>query len=480
MRARLGMLLLLFLSATTLPGADKPRLTFSPEVWNFGMILQGTKVSLEISVTNEEPAALTVTLVPTCYCLSVEPSVRKIPPGGTQRFLLRYDSVDDVGVTRKDFVVQTDLPSAKSLTYPLRGTVRAERTAAPAVGAVGAQPAAGAGTSTAIQIAYFYTPGCRSCEEFLSAEIPALEKRLGVRIEVTRKDVLDPAAYEELARTASSRGEGVRAVPALLVGGVLLQGDAEIRARLEQVLAGAVVPAAAPASAAAPAAALAGVSVRLAILPVIGAGLIDGINPCAFTTLIFLLASLALAGRGRREVLVIGALFSLAVFLTYLAIGFGFFAALRAASVVPLVSTILRWALVAALVAFAGMSLYDYMLIRKGRPTEILLQLPAALKRRIHASIRTRVRTAALAGSSLVLGFLVSVFEFACTGQVDAIGLLVLYNLCFVTPLLVVFGASWLGVSSGRITALFQAHMGKVKLGLAAVFIGLAVFTLVG
>jgi cytochrome c biogenesis protein CcdA len=194
-------------------------------------------------------------------------------------------------------------------------------------------------------------------------------------------------------------------------------------------------------------------------------------------------------------VLVIGALFSLAVFLTYLAIGFGFFAALRAASVVPLVSTILRWALVAALVAFAGMSLYDYMLIRKGRPTEILLQLPAALKRRIHASIRTRVRTAALAGSSLVLGFLVSVFEFACTGQVylptlaylarvqrqlDAIGLLVLYNLCFVTPLLVVFGASWLGVSSGRITALFQAHMGKVKLGLAAVFIGLAVFTLVG
>ena len=103
--------------------------------------------------------------------------------------------------------------------------------------------------------------------------------------------------------------------------------------------------------------------------------------------------------------------------------------------------------------------------------------------------------TTALAGSSLVLGFLVSIFEFACTGQVylptlgvlarmhrqaDALALLVLYNLCFIAPLLVVFGASYLGVSSGRITTLFQAHMGTVKLALAAVFIGLAVLTLVG
>ena len=231
------------------------------------------------------------------------------------------------------------------------------------------------------------------------------------------------------------------------------------------------------------------------MLPIVAAGLIDGVNPCAFTTLIFLLASLALAGRGRREVLLIGAVFSLAVFLSYLGIGYGLFAVLRAASSVAVISLALRWALVAALAVFAGMSIYDYTLIRRGRPSEILLQLPSALKRQIHNSIRARVRTAAIAGSSLVLGFLVSVFEFACTGQVylpmlaylarmrrglAATGLLVLYNLCFIAPLLVVFGASYLGVSSGRITTFFQAHMGKVKLGLAAVFAGLAVVTLVG
>jgi cytochrome c biogenesis protein CcdA len=174
-------------------------------------------------------------------------------------------------------------------------------------------------------------------------------------------------------------------------------------------------------------------------------------------------------------------------------VGFGLFAALRAASAVAIVSAILRWVLVAVLVVFAVLSVYDYTRIKAGRPSEILLQLPNSLKLRIHASIRTRARTAALAGSSFVLGVLVSIFEFACTGQVylptlaylarakgrsDAYLLLALYNLCFIVPLLVVFGASYLGVSSKRIAAIFQKRMGAIKLGLAAVFLILAALTL--
>ncbi|HTO23123.1 MAG TPA: hypothetical protein VMQ10_11660, partial [Spirochaetia bacterium] len=348
------------------------------------------------------------------------------------------------------------------------------------------------GTAAPIVVSYYYSPGCRSCEEFLSVEIPRLEQRLGRPIRLVRKDLLAAGVYEELAALASARGESVTAAPVVAVGEALLQGDAVIRAKLPVVLASLASPAAAVGSAA-PRTTAAAPLERLAALPVVAAGLIDGINPCAFTTLIFLLASLSLAGRGRNEVLVIGALFSLAVFLSYFLIGLGLFTALRAAAAVSVVSVVLRWVLVVVLAVFAGLSVYDYTLIRAGRPTEILLQLPSSFKKRIHTSIRTRVRMAALAGSSLVLGFLVSVFEFACTGQVYlpmlgylarmrqqpyALGLLALYNLCFIVPLLVVFAASWLGVTSGRITAAFQAHMGTVKLGLAVVFVGLAVLTL--
>lgn len=496
------MLAALLLSSGLVHAAGVPSITFTPEVWKFGAITQGARVQMTVVVTNRSRTPAIVTFVSTCSCLTVEPLNRVIAAGGEASFALGYDSTDDTGNTAKAYIVRTDLPGEQRLSYILRGTVRAEHPASAPAGAwtrqdssesAAAQPqitaASGQPPNAVAAISYYYTPGCRSCEEFLSTEVPRLEEKLGIKIDIRRKDVLDPALYEELSSFAVSQGQGLRAIPALRIGTTLLQGDQEIRAKLAEVLTSSVPPA--PAAAAVPAP----LSDRLAVLPVVAAGLLDGLNPCAFTTLIFLLASLALAGRGRREVLVIGAMFSLAVFLTYLGIGFGLFAALRAASAVAVVSVLLRWALVILLFVFAGMSVYDYALIRGGRPTEMLLQLPSALKRQIHTSIRTRVRTAALVGSSLVLGFLVSVFEFACTAQVylptlaylarvhrqfDAVGLLVLYNLCFIAPLLVVFGGSYYGVSSTRITTFFQAHMGKVKLGLAFVFAGLAVFTLVG
>jgi len=63
-------------------------------------------------------------------------------------------------------------------------------------------------------------------------------------------------------------------------------------------------------------------------------------------------------------------------------------------------------------------------------------------------------------------------------GRTDAFLLLVIYNLCFIAPLLVVFAASYFGVSSKKITAMFQKRMGAIKLSLAAVFVVLAVLTL--
>jgi len=486
---------LVVLAASPCRAAGATGVSFTPDSWHFGMIRQGEKIEVTLTVTNGSASPVSVTLTATCDCLTAAPSSRTIAPGEEGMFALAYDSSDDTGNVRKNFLVTTDAPGLERAYFELRGTVRAER-----AGAAAERDRAGAAQAgdSPIAMVYYYTPGCRSCERFLAQELPRRERELAIRIVVERKDILDPAVYAELASLASSLGQSVRAMPVLVAGRTLLQGEKEIEARIDGVLESLATglegdgarsyttgePTEAPL-----------LPHGLSVFAVVAAGLLDGVNPCAFTTLIFLLASLALAGRGRREVLVIGAFFSLSVFLTYLAIGLGFFAALRAAAVVPLVSRILRWLLVAVLVAFAGMSVYDYVLIRGGKPTKILLQLPSVLKRQIHKSIRTQVRAAALVGGSLLLGFLVSIFEFACTGQVylptlaylvrvrrqaSAIGLLVLYNACFILPLLAVFAASWLGVSSGKITALFQKHMGAVKLGLAAVFLGLAAFTLWG
>jgi cytochrome c biogenesis protein CcdA len=476
------------------------------------MIVQGEIARTKVEARNRTDKPLRVSFVSTCDCLSVSPSFRLLAPGEIGSFDLAFDSKDYSGITTRGFIVNTDIANAKPLYYLLRGVVRVERKMVAPSFSEGASSSGGDWSPAIIApivLSYYYTQGCRSCEEFLSVEIPRLESRLGITVQVAKKDLLDPKNFEELSSLALSLGQKVEAMPALALGEKLIQGDAKIRAEIPDLLATAKDEAGAiaqqndgaknPSAATVPQGGKADRRAdrdadRYAILPVMAAGLIDGINPCAFTTLIFLLASLALAGRGRREVLVIGALFSLSVFLTYLGVGLGLFAALRAASAVAVVSVILRWVVAAVLVAFAALSVFDYTRIRAGASSKMLLQLPNSLKLKIHDSIRTRAKTAALAGSSLAMGFFVSIFEFACTAQVylptlaylarvrkraDALGLLLAYNLCFIAPLLVVFAASYLGVSSKHITSLFQSNLGKVKLALALVFVALAVLTVV-
>ena len=47
-------------------------------------------------------------------------------------------------------------------------------------------------------------------------------------------------------------------------------------------------------------------------------GLLDGLNPCAFATIIFFVSYLTLSGRQGKEVLAVGAAFTLGVFVAYL------------------------------------------------------------------------------------------------------------------------------------------------------------------
>jgi cytochrome c biogenesis protein CcdA len=225
---------------------------------------------------------------------------------------------------------------------------------------------------------------------------------------------------------------------------------------------------------------------RFGVLAVAGAGLLDGVNPCAFTTIIFFVSYLALVGRKGHEILLVGAAFTLAVFLTYLAMGLGLSEVVRQIGSFVLIGRIIYGVTAIVCLVLAVMSLWDYVKIRQGRLTEISLQLPSVLKQRIHQTIRTRSRMQGYVGAAFVAGVLVSVFELACTGQVylptivfvsglaelrlTAMAYLVLYNLMFVVPLIAVFTVTYLGTSHQQLTTRFQAHAGTVKLFTAGLF----------
>lgn len=494
---RLEVLLLLLMLLVPLgPAFGSGPLQFTPASWEFGVISDAETIYCTVSVRNAGADTVRVSFVPTCDCLFAPPGAVEIPPQGEQTFHLKFDPSGYEGEIDKDYIIRSTAAGQEKALFRVHGEVQPAHPAEDSAKSV--EAGAPAVPASAVHISYVYSSGCRSCERFLAKEIPALEEELGIVLEVERVDIFNTEAYEHYLGLLDRLGVQERAYPALIAGKRVLQGEREIEAGFrEAVLALASEPqSAAGGSGAKTLESGSGTPQRidLAVLPVIAAGLLDGVNPCAFTTLIFLISALAVAGRSRRQVLLLGLVYSATVFVTYFLIGLGFLSAVRYLQSFMLVAAIIRWVLVAALVVFAGLSLYDYVQLRRGRTAKVLLQLPSALKKQIHASIRTQARSAALVGSALVLGFLVTVFELACTGQVylptivysvrtsaqtSAYGYLLLYNVGFILPLLAVFALSFAGLGLKGLTVFFQRSVAAVKLAMAGLFVLLAVLTVI-
>lgn len=233
---------------------------------------------------------------------------------------------------------------------------------------------------------------------------------------------------------------------------------------------------------------------RWGFLTVVGAGLLDGINPCAFATLVFFLSYLSFAGGGRRSMLVVGLLYAAGVYLAYFAFGLGLLHALMSLQGFPLVRSVLYGIIGVACGVFAGISVYDYRQLRRGNTAAVKLQLPTALKRQTHHAIRRGMRSPALAVGAFVAGGLVSMLEFACTGQVyvptliylsslsetrgTAMAWLALYCALFTTPLLILLGVALSGVSSKRLAQAAEQQASRTKLLMALFFVLCAAFFL--
>ncbi|MEK7512798.1 MAG: hypothetical protein AAB601_01205, partial [Patescibacteria group bacterium] len=66
------------------------------------------------------------------------------------------------------------------------------------------------------------------------------------------------------------------------------------------------------------------------LLPIVSvAALIDSVNPCAFSILLLTIAFLMSIGRLRRDILGIGGVYILGIFLAYMVIGLGFLGTLH-------------------------------------------------------------------------------------------------------------------------------------------------------
>ncbi|HDG67678.1 MAG TPA: hypothetical protein ENG11_00845 [candidate division Zixibacteria bacterium] len=230
------------------------------------------------------------------------------------------------------------------------------------------------------------------------------------------------------------------------------------------------------------------------VVPIITAGLLDGVNPCAFGALIFFITFLTVAERKKKEILMVGLAYTFAVFVTYYAVGAGFLGFLAA---LPIFRVIARWVYIITAVLAVGLgvfSLVDFVKAKRGKLSEMTLQLPDKLKKKIHRIIISENEPRKTRRNFLVAafttGFFVSLLELACTGQVYlptiiyVLGIpglrtkahlyLLLYNLMFVIPLLVVFIISYLGATSEQLNGFLKKNTAIIKLLTALMFFGMA------
>jgi cytochrome c biogenesis protein CcdA len=228
------------------------------------------------------------------------------------------------------------------------------------------------------------------------------------------------------------------------------------------------------------------------LFTVLGAGLIDGLNPCAFATLVFFISYMTFTGRKGRDVLFVGAAFALGVFLTYLLVGVGL---LKVVQSLGFFTALGRWVYLVTMLLctiLAILTFRDCLTARSGQASEMTLKLPAGLKRRIHQVIRENARVRAFVGIAFVTGFVISLIELACTGQVylptimfvlsvpemaaQAFLYLLLYCLAFIIPLVVVFLVSSFGTTSQQLGLFVMRRTAAIKALTGLVFVGLALW----
>jgi len=368
---------------------------------------------------------------------------------------------------------------------------------------------AGCRTGRIVRIDYFFEPGCADCLYVENHTVPELKSGYEGFYAIWSWDLGIEENYIRLVETMDRLGVDRNAhVYMLLNGRILLAGAAEINRRLfpeldtliseelDRRTAGpaGVGPSRAQAS---PGAVARRRMAGFTLAGVLAGGLIDGVNPCAIATLVFLMSLLSVSGVSGSRLLLMGGAFCVASFLTYTAIGLGLLRVLYLLTYFQTLKRTVEMLLIACLVVLALLSCRDGFRYRKsGNSEDVLLRLPERLTNVSHALMRVGVGRRAQAVSAFLAGAGVTALESVCTGQVyvptlalviksgvgTGAGLtyLLLYNLMFVLPLVIALALTYGGLKTAALQAWSRRNVFAGKLAMAAFFLFLAAVILVG
>lgn len=224
-------------------------------------------------------------------------------------------------------------------------------------------------------------------------------------------------------------------------------------------------------------------------------GLLDGINPCAFATLILFISLLSVYGTSKKEIVATGLTFTLAVFLTYLALGLGFLNVIKAMTIFPKIKFCFDVALVIFCLVCAALSIKDAITVKRSgtgakESEDLTMKLPPRLRSMITKILSSYAGKKRWLLGVFLAGFLVSLLESVCTGQVyiPTINLiiknnpaqvtawlwLIFYNSLFALPLVVLTFLAAFGLRSQFMLKVQRKGAFPIRVGMALLFLFMA------
>lgn len=222
-------------------------------------------------------------------------------------------------------------------------------------------------------------------------------------------------------------------------------------------------------------------SLKVMLPLIIGTGFLDGLNPCAFAVLLFFIAFLFTIRKTRASIWKMGLVYISAIYLVYLGIGVGLLKTILITGHHHLMAKIGAW-----LVIVLGLiNLKDYFFPH----LPFRLKIPQFSKKTLQIWMEKATLPAAA-----VLGTLVGLCVFPCSGgpYVATIGLLaarktylqgllylLLYNLFFVLPLIIVLVLASNKKVVEKMTAWEQSKSKLMRLVSGLLMIALGVIILV-
>lgn len=228
-------------------------------------------------------------------------------------------------------------------------------------------------------------------------------------------------------------------------------------------------------------------------------GFVDGVNPCAIAMLLIFISMLGFT-QNKRVLLQVSLTFIFAIFISYFLFGTILYQYLNRLQFLSFLVKVIPWVIIGLSAFLFLLNFYDFIVTLLQKYNLIKNQLPRGIQK-FNRKLMQKFTQTMDEGSKMIylvtflIGLVISFTEFLCTGQAyltailhlihftDHLGrgivLLLVYNLIFVLPLIIITLIAMKTQSVVSISTFMREKLHWIKLFNALVFLAILIYYLI-